>query len=441
MDMPNSPEAEAGLIASILRRTDQFEHLYDQVKPADFSWNCYSWAWEAMYRLHERGLIIDAVTLGDQLEQDGKLGEFCLSGSKQFNGRAAISRLRDIQTSRDGAESYALAVNDSAVKRRLIQVASHMATWAYNGRTSAAIVADVERTLGELVIHSGKVAARTFEAVAMTTLSSNATDRAMKGKKAVQFGLIDLDRLTKGLQRTNLYIIASRPGLGKSSFLLTVLKNAALVGKRGLLFSVEMSTEQVGHRLLAQIAKIDVACIIGGEIGDDDWNAYYRAVDDLQTLPIVVNDTPAIRLSQLRQVARREHAKSPLDLILVDYIQIMVADGKHDRRDQEIGEITAGLKALAKELDIPILAAAQLSRAVETRGDKFPILSDLRESGNIEQDADVVMFIYHPDPYNSKNNSAQIVVAKQRNGAPGVADVAFLGHLTRFENAHYQEIK
>jgi replicative DNA helicase len=255
----------------------------------------------------------------------------------------------------------------------------------------------------------------------------------------VPTGFIDLDKMLGGLQQSDLLIIAGRPGQGKTGFLLSVAKNAALTHKKHVaIFSLEMSNEQVVQRLIAQETGIDSQRLRTGKLQENEWPLFTHAVEVMSDTHIFLDDTPAITPLQLRTKCRRLHLEHHLDLIIVDYLQLMGGDTRNDNRVQEVSYISRNLKVLARELNVPVLAAAQLSRAVEQRSDKRPVLSDLRESGSLEQDSDIVMFIYRPDQYEKdtvKQNVAEIIIAKHRNGPVGSVELIFRNALAKFENA------
>jgi replicative DNA helicase len=265
-------------------------------------------------------------------------------------------------------------------------------------------------------------------------------DLARRGEEifGVPTGFIDLDKKLGGLQASDLLIIAGRPGQGKTGFLLTVAKNAALINKKHVaIFSLEMSNEQVAQRLIAQQTGIDSQKLRSGKLDDAEWPRFTHAIEVISDTHIFLDDTPAITPLQLRTKCRRLHLEHHLDLVIVDYLQLMGSETRSENRVQEVSDISRNLKVLARELNVPVLAAAQLSRAVEQRTDKRPILSDLRESGSLEQDSDIVMFIYRPDQYEKdteKKNVAEIIIAKHRNGPVGVVELVFLNSLAKFEN-------
>jgi len=260
----------------------------------------------------------------------------------------------------------------------------------------------------------------------------------------VPTGFIDLDKLLGGLQKSDLLIIAGRPGSGKTGLMLNVAKNAALVAKKHVaVFSLEMSNDQLVQRLISQETGIDSQRLRLGDIHDHEWALFVEAANVLSDAQIFLDDTPALTPNQLRSKCRRLDQEYGLDLVIVDYLQLMQGDGRTENRVQEVSGISRGLKQLARELNVPVLAGAQLSRAVEQRGDKRPVLSDLRESGSLEQDSDIVMFIDRPDMYNTdsaKTNIATIIVAKHRNGPTADIQLVFRGALTKFENAETRHV-
>jgi replicative DNA helicase len=302
-------------------------------------------------------------------------------------------------------------------------MANKIAMWSSNGRTASAIISDVENEFSKMVLHSGKAMSHTMGMDVAVAQALDATEKASKGDRALKTGLVDLDKLI-GIQKQELIVLAARPGMGKTALLCTILLNAADIGKHGLLFSIEMSGVSITQRFISQLSGISAFRIMNGNIHEEEQEKYQQAADMVSGLPITVCDLPAIRIGQIRSEARKHKA----DFIALDYVQLANADQKNDRRDLDIGEVTRGLKALAKELDIPILAAAQLNRAVEARGEKKPVLSDLRESGNIEQDADQVLFLYKK----SEIDPMEIIIAKHRNGPTGTVITYFNQETMRF---------
>jgi replicative DNA helicase len=433
-DITAVKESEAGLIGATLRDGAVYNRVRDIVKPEHFQCHAFGYAWEAIQRLYERGLSIDTITVGDELERSQKMSVFV---DGQWSGRALLSRLRS-----DGlpsnAESYAENVQDYATKRYLEEIAVKMAYYAKNGRRSSDIILDVEKLFSEIILYSGKSAQHTVPFSKAVSEAYDKTDRAAKGEIiGVPTGFIDLDKQLGSLYGGNLYLIAARPGQGKTAWMLSVAKYAAEHGRKIGIFSIEMMRDQIAQRIISMISGIPLDRIIKGQLEEKEWSIYTNAIDIAATLPITINDLGAINITQIRQEARKMFSNGGVDLLIVDYIQIATPSEKQDRRDLDIGDISSGLKALAKELNVPVLAASQLSRDLEKRSDKRPVLADLRESGSLEQDADVVMFIYRPDQYEKtdKQNTAEIITAKHRNGATGSVELIYRSVLTKFENA------
>jgi replicative DNA helicase len=424
---------ESGLIGAIMRDPYKYEMVRELVSPIDFSWQCYGWAWEAFDRLHHEGLHIDQVTVGDELERMGKLNEFQLDENKVFTARNALSKLRD---SGDPAfvESYASTVIDYAAKRELQQLSGLMATWSANGRRATDIVSDITEKLNKVKTFDGKSAKHTQKLGEAVSAAYDHTDAAARGEiQFVMTDFIDLDKMIGGMSAPDLLIIAGRPGQGKTGFLVSVALNVAKQKKRVAFFSLEMKNEQIAMRLLSQMSGVSYDKQKSGKLEERDWSLYTNAVDhlsDFGSYPIYINDLPSIKPSQIRRELMRIGSA---DLVIVDYVGLADSDGKYDTRALEVSAITKSLKSICKEFDIPMLAAAQLSRAVEQRTNKRPILSDLKESGGLEENSDIVMFIHRPDE--ERPNEVELIVAKHRNGPVGMVNLIYVPEKTRFENA------
>lgn len=426
-----SPEMEQAILAYVLRHKNEFQPLYDIIKPSDFGWHAFGSVWEAMHKLSESGMNIDTVVIGDELERAGTLNEFCFPGSKQFSGRAALTKLREVATSESGI-SYAQNIQDYSAKRQINAWLQQAINWSYNGRRAHEILSDLEISFGSLILHGGKINTHTIPPEVGGVRAIEASRLAAKGDRAFPTGMFDLDKLI-AIQRGELVTIAGRPGQGKSALLGTAALNAARAGKKIKFFSVEMSVVQMTQRFLSLISGVSAFRIMQGKLSEHEWEQVETATEEWSNLSIIICDLPAIRISQVRTEARRD----PVDAILLDYVQLAKADSKNDRRDLDIGEVTQGLKALAKELDIPVLMAAQLNRAVEGRADKRPTLADLRESGAIENDSDIVMFLYQKseiDPY-------EIIVAKHRQGPTGSVNVIFNKETMMFSDCSTREVQ
>ena len=430
---------EAGLIGALMRDPNKYETVRDLISPADFDWDCYGWAWMAFQRLYEEGLTIDVITVGDELDRMGNLDQFYLDDSKTLSGRSALGKLRS-----DGnplaVETYAANILDYSGKRQLEQLFTKGVVWAANGRRASAIVSDMTKHMGDIRTFDSKSTKHTQKLGEAVSNAYDHTADAASGKiQSIQTGLIDLDRLLGGgMSAPDLLVIAGRPGQGKTSFLISVAKNVAEKQKKKVvIFSLEMNNDQIAMRLISQESGVPYDKQKSGKLDENEWPKYTYAVEklsDFDQFPIHLNDLPSIKPSQIRRELMR---LGDVDLAIVDYIGLADPDGKYDMRALEVTSIMKSLKAICKEFNIPILAAAQLSRAVELRTNKRPILSDLKESGGIEENADVVMFIYHPEKEErSSDNVNELIVAKHRNGQVGAVELLYLPHITRFESVY-----
>ncbi len=431
---PHSREAEEAVLGAILIDPESYYNIAQFLKAEDFYLVRNRWIWEAYTRLHERRIPLDLLTLKAELEEQGRLAE--------VGGVPYLMSLVNQTPSSMNAEAYARVVEEHSLRRKMIAAANEMAQMAFDRRTSVDTLIDqAEKSIFTV---SERRVRRDLQPI--QTVLSEVYDRVDKLSQrseeimGVPTGLVDLDRLLGGLQKSDLLIVAGRPGMGKTGFMLSVMKNAAQKYKKHVaMFSLEMSNEQLVQRLIAQETGIDTQRLRTGKLNEDEWPRFIHAIEVLSETHIFLDDTPAITPMQLRTKCRRLHMEYELDLIIVDYLQLMSGDVRTDNRVQEVSYISRNLKILARELNVPVLAAAQLSRAVEQRADKRPVLSDLRESGSLEQDADVVMFIHRPDALDKDSpraNLAEIIVAKHRNGPThGGIELVFLNNLARFENA------
>jgi replicative DNA helicase len=334
------------------------------------------------------------------------------------------------------AVAYAHIIEQTAVRRRMLEAANQVARLAYQEDTALEMAIDEsekaifsvsDRLLAHDVKPFSQVLADLYDQVELRSQQD--------GMFGVPTGFIDLDRILQGLQPSDLVIAAGRPGMGKTSLLLSIVKHAAQAQKKHIaVFTLEMSSEQLAQRLVAQETGIDTQRMRSGKLEDDEWPLFTHAIEVLGDVRLFLDNTPAITPLQMRSKCRKLHMEYGLDLVVVDYLQLMSGGGRFENRVQEVSFISRQLKVLARELNLPVLAAAQLSRAVEQRADKHPVLSDLRESGSIEMDADVVMFLYRPED-GDLSNQVEVIVAKHRNGPTGTVQLAFRQSLTKFENA------
>jgi len=437
--IPHNREAEEAVLGSVLVNTEVYYDLAHFLSADDFFLHRNQWIWEAFTRLQEQRQPIDLLTVGEQLDSQGRLVE--------VGGQAYLTGLINNVPSSIHAEAYGHMVEEAATRRRLLDAANRIARLAHQSNTlledvvneaEKAVFGVSEQRLPHQLQPIRQVLSEYYDRIDYLARHKDETI-------GVPTGFIDLDRLLGGMQPSDLLIIAGRPGQGKSGFCISVAKNASQLHKQHVaMFSLEMSNEQLVQRLVAQETGINSQKLRLGEIRDDEWPLFTQAVSALGETHIYLDDTPSISPLQLRTKCRRLHMEVGLDLIIIDYLQLMTGDTRMDNRVQEVSYISRNLKALARELNVPVLAAAQLSRAVEQRSDKHPLLSDLRESGSLEQDADIVMFIYRPDQYETdtlKQNIAEIMVAKHRNGPVGSIELVFRESLAKFENAAAPRIR
>jgi len=431
--VPHSREAEEAVVGAVLINPEVYYDVAQFLSADDFYIHRHKWVWEAFNSLHEGRIPIDLLTVSDELEKRNQLGE--------IGGPAYLTALVNQVPSSLNAESYGHIVEGHSIRRKMIDAANRIASIAYNEKSSVDSVMDeAEKAVFNVSERRLKHDLQPIKAV-LSEYYDRIDDLAKRPDDihGVPTGFIDLDKMLTGLQPSDLLIIAGRPGQGKTGFLLSVAKNAGLTHKKHVaIFSLEMSNEQVVQRLIAQETGIDSQRLRTGKINESEWPLFTHSIEVYGDTHIYLDDTPAITPLQLRTKCRRLHLEFGLDLVIVDYLQLMGGDTRTDNRVQEVSYISRNLKVLARELNVPVLAAAQLSRAVEQRSDKRPVLSDLRESGSLEQDADIVMFIYRPDQYEKdtvKQNVAEIIVAKHRNGPVGSVELVFRGALAKFENA------
>jgi replicative DNA helicase len=431
--IPHSREAEEAVVGAVLINPEVYYDVAQFLQPDDFYIHRHKWIWEAFTSLHEQRIPIDLLTLTEELDRKGQLAE--------IGGPAYLTALVNQVPSSLNAESYGHIVEGHAVRRKMINAANSIASLAYDESSTVDTVMDeAEKAVFNVSERRLKHDVQPIRAV-LSEYYDRIDDLARRGEDilGVPTGFIDLDKILVGLQPSDLLIIAGRPGQGKTGFLLSVAKNAALIHKKHVaIFSLEMSNDQVAQRLIAQQTGIDSQRLRTGNLQENEWSLFAQAIEVLSDTRIFLDDTPAITPLQLRTKCRRLHLEHRLDLILVDYLQLMTGDTRTENRVQEVSYISRNLKVLARELNVPVLAAAQLSRAVEQRADKEPQLSDLRESGSLEQDSDIVMFIYRPEQWENDEAMSSVVklkVSKHRNGPTGAINLIFLDKLAKFENA------
>jgi replicative DNA helicase len=436
--VPHSREAEESVIGAILINPEAYYDVASFLLADDFYIHRHRWIWQAYTRLHERRVPLDFLTVIEELDQMGQLAE--------VGGPAYLTAMINNVPTSLHAEAYGRIVEATAIRRKMLAAANDIAKLAYQEDTGIDTVMDE----AEKVVFGVSERRLTRDLQSIQQVLSSYYDRVdqLASRAGEIFGtptgFIDLDRILEGMQPSDFLIIAGRPGTGKTAFMLSAAKNAAQVYKKHVaIFSLEMSSEQLVQRLISQETGIDSQRLRTGKLEDDEWPVFTHAVEVLNDTVIFLDDTPALTPLQLRTKSRRLHLEFGLDLVIVDYLQLMSSGTRAENRVQEVSYISRNLKVLARELNVPVLAAAQLSRAIEQRADKEPQLSDLRESGSLEQDADVVMFIHRPEMYEKdtlKQNLAEIKIAKHRNGPVGTVELVFRSNLAKFENAALRSV-
>jgi replicative DNA helicase len=437
---PQSIEAEESLLSAILLDNNTLLEVVEILSVADFYRTAHQKIYAAITDLFDKGEPTDLVTLANNLKEKGQLDT--------IGGASYLARLVDAVPLAVNAQYYAKIIADKASLRRLIEKANAIAKRCYDDRGNVDDVIDyAEASIFEI---SERKTGQSFSPISrliiknIETLEENQGNKSLVTGVPMGFGL--LDNLTSGLQKSDLIILAARPSMGKTALALNIARNAAVDSSIPVaIFSLEMSKEQLSLRMLCSEARLDSSRLRGGFFSMDDWRRLTDAAGILSEAPIYIDDSPSLSAMEIRAKARRLKMDKNIGLVIIDYLQLMKARGTAERRDLEISEISRSLKALAKELEIPVLAISQLNRMLEQRNDKRPRLSDLRESGALEQDADVVAFIYRDEIYNQEENNpqkgiAEIILAKQRNGPTGKVKLTFLDAYTRFENLAPEEM-
>lgn len=435
--LPHSIEGEQSVIGSMLMDREAIITASEIISAEDFYQHQYGIMFEAMIELFNEGKPVDLVTLQNRLKEKDVPPEI-----------SSLEFVRDIITTvptSANVKSYANIVREKAVLRKLIKTNEDIANTCYLGRESLdVILADTEKRIFDLLQSRDSREFVPIRQVALDVLEK--IEKASKTKETVTgvpTGFIDLDYKTSGFQPSDLILLAARPSMGKTAFVLNVVDHVA-VKKRipCMVFSLEMSKEQLVNRMLSMESNVDTQKLRTGTLTDSDWDAIVEGVGIIGNSSLIIDDTPGISISELRSKCRKMKLEQGLGMIIIDYLQLMTGSGKtSDNRQQEISEISRSLKALARELKAPVVALSQLSRACESRADHRPMLSDLRESGAIEQDADVVMFLYRDDYYNKDSEMkdiAEVIIAKQRNGPIGTVNLVWMPQYTKFANATRQ---
>ena len=437
---PHSIEAEQAVLGGLMLDNDAWLLVAEHVTEQDFYRNDHRIIFGAIAGLAGAGKPCDVVTVAEALELNGEL--------ERVGGLPYIASLAEHTPSAANISAYADIVRGRSVLRQLIRAGANISGVAFNpeGRTSEELLDEAERIVFEIAEQNNRGRAG-YKSI--KELLGSALDRIdelftkQNPITGVPTGWGDFDELTSGLQPADLIVIAGRPSMGKTSLALNIVEHAAIKDRHTVaVFSMEMPGEQLAMRLMSSLGHIDQHRMRTGKLTDDDWPRLTSAVQMLNDTKLFIDDTPALTPGELRARCRRIAREHGLNLIVIDYMQLMQVTGTKENRATEISEISRSMKALAKELHVPVIALSQLNRSLESRNDKRPVMSDLRESGAIEQDADVIVFIYRDEVYNQDSDQkgiAEIIVAKQRNGPIGTVKLAFRGQFTRFDNLAYDD--
>ncbi len=432
---PHSIEAEQALLGGLMLNAEAWDKIADVVVAADFYRQDHRLIFIAIARLIEAGSGCDVVTVSENLDARGEL--------EKAGGLEYLATLANESSGAANARAYANILRERSTLRSLITAGNEIAGSAFttDGRTASQILDSAERLVFEIA-EKGSRGRKGFKA--LRDILPDAVDRidllhqSDGSITGISSGYGEFDKMTAGLQKGDLIIIAGRPSMGKTTLAVNIAENAAIGSQvPTAIFSMEMPAQQLAFRMISSLGRVDQTHLRTGRFPDEDWSRINTAVQLMSDAPIFIDDTPGLSPTEIRARSRRLQREHGLGLIVVDYLQLMQVEGTKENRATEISEISRGLKALAKELEVPVIALSQLNRSVEQRTDKRPVMSDLRESGAIEQDADLIVFIYREEVYNQdtpRKGVADITIAKQRNGPIGDFPLTFVGRYTKFEN-------
>ena len=427
---PHSVEAEQSVLGSILLDKDAMISVSETLIPEDFYKEAHRVIYECMLKLYNNQSEIDLITLADELRDQGYLDD--------IGGIAYITSLSTIVPTTSNIKYYINIVKEKSISRQLISAANDIINLGYDSSTKVEdVLENAEKKIFDI---SQERTTNDFQPINQVLTENLSMLEKLYEEKSDVTGLTtgfrDLNKKINGLQRSDLLLIAARPAMGKTAFALNLVQNAALKGDASVaVFSLEMSKEQLVQRMVAAQSSVELKKIKTGTLAANDWPRITDGMAVLSGAKIHIDDTPGIKISELRSKCRKLKIEKGLDLVLIDYLQLMEGEGQNESRQQEIAKISRSLKILAKELDCPVVALSQLSRAPEQRADHRPMLSDLRESGSIEQDADIVMFLYRDEYYNpdtEKKNIGEVIVAKNRHGETGTVELVWFGGIQKF---------
>jgi len=430
--LPQNMEAEQNVLGAMLNDSIYVVQVLESLKKEDFYKEAHQIIFSNIFELYNNDIAIDIVTLSDKLRSNGSLDK--------VGGITYISELYGAIIKGLNLRSYISIVKDKSILRKLISASNHVIDDCYNKQTEVKnVLEDAEKRIFNISLKRSSTDVEPLRDILTKGMLQIEELYKNKGNlTGVPSGFIDLDAKTSGFQKGDMVLVAARPSMGKTTFALNICENSAIkAGKKVIFFSLEMSKEQLSFKLLCSQASIDLIRLRTGNLDDDDWEKIARAAGPLSNAKIYIDDTAAISIMEIKSKCRRMKMEKGLELIVIDYLQLMSGNSSADNRQQEVSEISRSIKALAKEMDCPVIACSQLSRAPEQRADHRPILSDLRESGSMEQDADVVLLLYRDEYYNKetdKQNISECIIAKQRNGATGTIELQWDGRHSRFGN-------
>lgn len=438
--MPHSREAEQSVIGAMMLDRDAIMTVVEMLVKEDFYDAMYGLLFETISELFNSGKPVDILTVQNRLKEKDAPPE-------AYDLKYISEVLNAVPTSAN-ARYYAEIVKNDAVRRKTIKVTEAIANDCYLGqKTTDQILEDAEKKVFDLAQRSDTGEIENISDIVLRSLKGIELSAKNRGAvTGVATGFYDLDYKTAGLQKSDLILIAARPSMGKTAFVLNIAEFVAMKSKvPTAIFSLEMSKTQLVNRLLSMNSKVDAQTIRVGNLKDDEWSALLESADIVGNSPLFIDDTPSISVGEVRSKCRKMKLEKNLGLVIIDYLQLMTSGRKSESHQLEVSEISRSLKALAREIDCPVIALSQLSRAVESRDDKRPMLSDLRDSGAIEQDADVVMFIYRDEYYTKEKceepGVSEIIIGKQRNGATGTVKLAWLANYTKFANLEKNKTK
>lgn len=429
---PHDDAAELAVLGAMFLDREAASLALEMLTGEDFYRPDHRQVFEAAEELYHSGVPIDMITVKNKLEEKQVF--------EQIGGLPFLANISTSVGSSANMRHYAAIVEEKSVLRRLIRTANNISQMSYEGKTDVnAIMDTAEKGIFDIMQNRHSDQFHHIRDIAVDSIEKIEDIYRSKGKlTGVPTGFVDFDQKTAGLQKSDLILLAARPSMGKTAFALNIIQNAAIRSNvPTAVFSLEMSREQLVNRMLCSEAMLDAQRLRTGELTDSDWADLIQAMGPLSQAPIYIDDTPGVTPMEVRSKCRRLKVEKGLGLIVIDYLQLMSGNGRNDSRQQEISEISRALKAIAREMEAPVIALSQLSRACEQRADHRPMLSDLRESGAIEQDADVVAFLYRDEYYfpdTEKKNQAELIIAKQRNGPTGTVDLTWMGQYTKFGN-------